>query len=158
MTSTAPRATIWATACAGDQSTVIIGGMHASALPEEALEHADQVVVGEGETTSLTWQKGRIKDKIVYAPCLMNLDEALCRLFLAEKRPARPPMSCPPAVCPFCCSFCSTSRMFKALRQRSVESVINELRYYKEIGFRYMNFEDDNFTADKERAKESAAA
>jgi radical SAM superfamily enzyme YgiQ (UPF0313 family) len=34
-----------------------------------------------------------------------------------------------------------------------VDSVIEELKYYKKLGFKYMNFEDDNFTADKERTK-----
>ena len=29
--------------------TVVLGGLHVTALPEEALEHADAVVVGEGE-------------------------------------------------------------------------------------------------------------
>lgn len=28
---------------------VIMGGIHASAVPEEVLEHADSVVIGEGE-------------------------------------------------------------------------------------------------------------
>lgn len=44
--------------------------------------------------------------------------------------------------------------MFAPYRQRSVDNVIEEIRMYKRLGFKYMNFEDDNFTADKERAKE----
>ena len=44
--------------------------------------------------------------------------------------------------------------MFHPYRERSVDSVIEELRYYKRLGFKYINFEDDNFTANKERAKE----
>ncbi len=48
----------------------------------------------------------------------------------------------------------TTSRMFRPYRRRSVESVIEELRYYKRLGFQYMNFEDDNFTADPDYAKE----
>ncbi|MQN01835.1 MAG: hypothetical protein DUD27_03995 [Lachnospiraceae bacterium] len=31
---------------------VIMGGMHATVLPEECLEHADQVITGEGEKDS----------------------------------------------------------------------------------------------------------
>ena len=31
-------------------TTVVIGGLHATAMPEEAAEHADAVVVGEGES------------------------------------------------------------------------------------------------------------
>jgi radical SAM superfamily enzyme YgiQ (UPF0313 family) len=44
--------------------------------------------------------------------------------------------------------------MFAPYRKRSVANVLQEIRQDKEQGFRYMNFEDDNFTADKERAKE----
>lgn len=51
-------------------------------------------------------------------------------------------------------TFCTTSRMFAPYRKRSVDNVIEEIRMYKNMGFKYMNFEDDNFTADKERAKE----
>lgn len=45
--------------------TVVIGGFHALALPEEAKQHADSVVVGEGD---ISWpklvndfEKGKIK-------------------------------------------------------------------------------------------------
>src|SRR5574344_1870175 len=38
---------------------VIIGGMHASILPNEALEHADQVITGEGESVILDVIEGR---------------------------------------------------------------------------------------------------
>jgi len=44
--------------------------------------------------------------------------------------------------------------MFHPYRERSIENVINELRYYKKLGFQYVNFQDDNFTANKKRAKE----
>jgi radical SAM superfamily enzyme YgiQ (UPF0313 family) len=136
------------------KARVLIGGMHASVLPQEALEHADQVIVGEGETVILDVVEGRNTEKIVYAPCLENLDSAPFPDYsLLETR-----CDCANVLstrgCPFCCSFCTTSRMFSPYRERSVESVMDELRYYKKLGFRYMNFEDDNFTANKERAKE----
>ena len=37
---------------------VVMGGVHASALPEEAPEHADSVVVGEGEEDTLIRKNG----------------------------------------------------------------------------------------------------
>ena len=43
---------------------VIMGGTHPSALPEEALEHADQVVVGEGENIIRDLVEGRISESI----------------------------------------------------------------------------------------------
>lgn len=155
MTSNAPRAYQIADMLhAKTNARVIIGGMHATALPEEALPHADQVIVGEGETEILNVVEGRNTDKIVYAKHLENLDEAP----LPDYSLLRTRCDCANVMstrgCPFCCSFCTTSRMFKPYRERSIESVISELRYYKKLGFKYMNFEDDNFTANKERAKE----
>ena len=77
MTSTAPRAYVIADYLhKKTKARVIIGGMHASVLPEEALQHADQVIVGEGESVILDVVEGRITEKVVSAPCLQNLDDA----------------------------------------------------------------------------------
>ncbi|RKY80796.1 radical SAM protein, partial [candidate division KSB1 bacterium] len=60
--------------------------------------------------------------------------------------------------CPFNCSFCSVTGMFgKKYRFRSTENIIEELRNYnhnKNVIFFY----DDNFTANRERAKELCKA
>jgi radical SAM superfamily enzyme YgiQ (UPF0313 family) len=55
--------------------------------------------------------------------------------------------------CPFHCSFCSVTGMFgKAYRFRSTENVIEELyRYNRKNNFIF--FYDDNFTANRRRAK-----
>jgi radical SAM superfamily enzyme YgiQ (UPF0313 family) len=56
--------------------------------------------------------------------------------------------------CPFDCSFCSVTGMFgKKLRLRSVESVLQEIRRYND-GDHFIFFCDDNFTANKRRARE----
>lgn len=49
MTALAPRAYEIADAFRAKGTTVVLGGMHPSALPEEASAHADAVVVGEAE-------------------------------------------------------------------------------------------------------------
>jgi radical SAM superfamily enzyme YgiQ (UPF0313 family) len=55
--------------------------------------------------------------------------------------------------CPFDCSFCSVTGMFgKKFRYRSVESVIGELRRYDRRDS-FVFFCDDNFTANKRRAR-----
>lgn len=155
MTSTAPRAYYLADKLRKETNArVIIGGMHASVMPEETAQHADQVIVGEGETAILDVVEGRITDKIVYAHCLKNLDEAPFPDYSLLKTRCDCANVLTTRGCPFRCSFCTTSRMFHPYRERSVDSVINELKYYKKLGFKYMNFEDDNFTANKERAKE----
>lgn len=155
MTSTAPRAysladQIHAQCCA----KVIIGGMHASELPQEALRHADQVIVGEGEDVIVDVIEGRRTESIVRAELKCHLDEVPFVDYSLLKTPCDCANVLTTRGCPYACTFCTTSRMFAPYRQRSVDSVIAEIRMYKEMGFRYMNFEDDNFTADKERAKE----
>ena len=155
MTSTAPRAYLLADKFRKEtKARVIIGGMHATVMPEEAAQHADQVIVGEAETVILDVIEGRIPEKIVHAPCLKNLDDAPFPDYSLLKTPCECANVLSTRGCPFCCSFCTTSRMFHPYRERSIDSVIEELRYYKKLGFRYMNFEDDNFTANKKRAKE----
>ncbi|MGI6590419.1 MAG: B12-binding domain-containing radical SAM protein [Eggerthellaceae bacterium] len=133
---------------------VLIGGLHASSLPEEALPHADQVIVGEGEGVILDVVEGRITDPIVNAEPICDLDTIPFPDYSILKTPCKCANIMTSRGCPFRCSFCTTSRMFAPYRKRSVENVIEEIRMCHELGFEYMNFEDDNFTADKERAKE----
>lgn len=133
---------------------VIIGGIHASSMPEEALLHADQVIVGEGEKVINDVVVGKIKDKIVYSPCVKDLDKIPFPDYSILKTPCSAANVMTSRGCPFSCSFCTTSRMFHPYRKRTPDNVIEELKIYKKQGFKYMNFEDDNFTADKERAKE----
>ena len=155
MTSNAPRAYDL-----GDQihresgARVVMGGMHASWLPDEALRHADQVIIGEGEKVILDVIEGRIRDKVVTGIPISDLDEVPYPDYSILKTPCVAANVISTRGCPYRCTFCTTSRMFSPYRQRSVDNVIEEIRMYKNMGFRYMNFEDDNFTADKERAKE----
>ena len=155
MTSNAPRAYE-----IGDlfrnrgHARVLIGGIHASSLPEEALAHADQVLVGEGENTILDVVEGRRREPIVQCEPVLDLDAVPWPDYSVLKTPCDAADIMTSRGCPFCCTFCTTTRMFHPYRKRSVDSVIAEVRRYKEMGFEYMNFEDDNFTADKERAKE----
>lgn len=133
---------------------VLIGGIHASALPEEALLHADQVITGEGESVILDVVEGRLTSPIVEAKPVCNLDTIPFPDYSILKTPCVCANIITSRGCPYRCAFCTTSRMFAPYRKRSVDSVIDEIRHYHRMGFAYMNFEDDNFTADKERAKE----
>ncbi|MGI6046306.1 MAG: B12-binding domain-containing radical SAM protein [Eggerthellaceae bacterium] len=155
MTSLAPRAYDIADFIhRNGHARVIIGGMHASSVPEEALGHADQVMVGEGENTILDVVEGRRTEKIVYCDPVTDLDAVPWPDYSVLKTPVEAADIMTTRGCPFSCSFCTTSRSFSPYRERSVESVIAEIRHYKDLGFRYINFEDDNFTANKKRAKE----
>lgn len=155
MTSNAPRAYELAGIFKREyKKRVIIGGIHASALPEEALRYADQVIVGEAETVIVDLVEGNIKEKIIYAPPVEDLDRIPFPDYSVLKTPCQVANLMTSRGCPFSCIFCTTSRMFYPYRYRSPDNVIEELEMYKQMGFEYVNFEDDNFTANRKRAKE----
>ena len=77
MTSNAPRGYELADIIhKHSNARVIMGGMHPTWLPEEALQHADQVIVGEGEKVILDVVEGRLNTRIVQGISLTNVDEA----------------------------------------------------------------------------------
>lgn len=56
--------------------------------------------------------------------------------------------------CPYSCAFCDKSVHGNSFRPRSVESVLNEIRWlYDEYGVRQIDILDDNFTFDIQRAE-----
>jgi radical SAM superfamily enzyme YgiQ (UPF0313 family) len=60
--------------------------------------------------------------------------------------------------CPFDCSFCSVTGMFgKKFRYRSIPSILEEVRQYNSRDH-FIFFCDDNFTANKRRARELVEA
>ncbi|MCJ7565327.1 MAG: B12-binding domain-containing radical SAM protein [Candidatus Aminicenantes bacterium] len=182
ITSTAPRAYAIADRAREAGIPVIMGGPHVTYLAEEALEHADFVIRGEGERPLMAfidaWERGGGYDDIpnlsyqkdgqtVHNP-LLPFSGELDRIpfpdlsLLKPDRPRRTKMSSIPVLtsrgCPFDCSFCSVTGMFgKKYRFRSTENIIEELRQYDRRG-NVIFFYDDNFTANRERAKALCAA
>jgi radical SAM superfamily enzyme YgiQ (UPF0313 family) len=158
MTSTAPRAFAIADYFRGKGKRVVIGGMHATVAPEETLAHCDTVVTGEAESVIVDVMEGLTKDRIVRAPHTDDLDTVVFPDYSLLKTPCREANIMTTRGCHYSCSFCSTSRMFMPYRERSVDSVINELAYYRKHGFKFVNFQDDNFTGNRKRAKQLLAA
>ena len=134
---------------------VIIGGNHASALPQEALEHADQVVVGEGEYVVRDVFEGRINDKIVYGPRVNINDVPPMDLTLLQGykfKNGKINMRHAPLMasrgCPFDCVFCSVTRMFGGkYRIKDPDLIMEEVMIRYREGFRHGFFYDDNFAA-----------
>ncbi len=76
MTSNAPRAYELADRIHREsRARVIIGGIHATYMPEEAAKHADHVITGEGEKVILDVVEGNRPEKIVPGIPVLNLDE-----------------------------------------------------------------------------------
>jgi anaerobic magnesium-protoporphyrin IX monomethyl ester cyclase len=132
---------------------VIIGGVHASLLPEEALVFARQVVVGEAEGVIVDIAEGRRKEPIVQGAPVQVLDDLPFPDFSLIKGFNLSPLIMPVSTsrgCPFDCSFCSVTKMFgRQYRFRSAENVIDELNTRKAKSFFFC---DDNFAAHPKRS------
>ncbi len=132
---------------------VIMGGVHASLLPQEALQYARQVVVGEAEEVIGGIVDGSIKDPIVQGRPVQNLDRLPFPDFSLMKGYAQKSFIMPVSTsrgCPYDCTFCSVTKMFgRAYRFRSAESVIDELALRKSS--KRLFFIDDNFAANPQR-------
>jgi radical SAM superfamily enzyme YgiQ (UPF0313 family) len=171
-TSTAPTAYKIASLLKERKIPVVIGGVHATFRPEEALTYAPYCVRGEGEETILELVDALNNRK--------NLSEIAGLSYIEDGQfhhnPQRPllcdldtipfpdlsiikgveKMKITPIVtsrgCPFACSFCSVTPMFgRRYRMRSIESILDEISFRRP---RSIFFYDDNFTAKPERTKE----
>jgi radical SAM superfamily enzyme YgiQ (UPF0313 family) len=133
---------------------VIIGGVHASLLPQEALRFARQVVVGEAEEVIADMVEGRTSVPIVQGRPVKDLDRLPFPDFSLVKGLKERSLISPISTsrgCPFDCSFCSVTKIFgRQYRFRSAENVVAELVNKKD---KQIFFCDDNFTANPVRSR-----
>ncbi len=157
-------------------ATVVLGGVHPTVMPEEALNYADIVVCGEGERVLLDIVKGEIKKGIVKvndiikdldsipspARHLMNME---FYLYTKDRLPGTHLYFVPPKTrcasiltirgCPHSCIFCHNSWKGLPVRfdspQRVIEEIISLIENYK---IEALFFMDDNLFASKRRLRE----
>ncbi len=136
------------------RNKVIIGGVHASLLPQEASQFARQVVIGEAEDLIVDVVEGKIKDPIVNGKAVKNLDSLPYPDFSLIKGYRLPSVITPVSTsrgCPFDCSFCSVTKVFgREYRFRSAQNVMSELLSRNTKSFFFC---DDNFTANPARTR-----
>src|SRR5690554_6829438 len=147
MTAFAPRAYRLADQFRAKGIPVVLGGMHTSALPDEALAHADAVVIGEAEKIwpQVVADAERGELKTVYrAGNYFDLKELpLPRrdLWRAEDYVVSQTVQITRG-CPLSCSFCAVSGFFgRTYRFRPVADVIKEV---KGLPGKVVAFVDDN--------------
>ena len=160
--------------------SVVAGGAHATLLPEEMarMPNIDFVITGEGETTFSELIDAKKDNGALSIPGMMYKrgDDVLDG---GPRDPIEDIDSIPfpdrknlinrdqyssygfgiivtSRGCPYRCTYCAAKKMWPgAVRFRSVENVISEIKYVKEkFGTTYFNIRDDTFTFDKKRALE----
>lgn len=145
---------------------VAMGGLHVSVQPDEALEHADFVLVGEAEET---WPR------LIEAIAADNADSVNQRLWKSSDFPAVDIRKLPiprydllagraynrftvqtSRGCPWRCDFCaSTVMLTKSYRKRPVEHVRRDIEALKRFRKRpFVELADDNTFVDKDWGKE----
>ncbi len=137
---------------------VVMGGIHVSSLPEEALEHVDSVVVGEAEPVwaklLLDIEKGELKS-IYRSESLVDMRgmPIPCRNLLNRKMYVTGFNTIQATRgCPFNCEYCAVTAFFgRKYRTRPITEVIDEIRGFDTKDFVFV---DDNITGQKSFAKE----
>jgi radical SAM superfamily enzyme YgiQ (UPF0313 family) len=133
--------------------SVVLGGIHVTALPEEAASHADAVVVGEAESV---W--GSVLRDVVnaslrprYLAERLPLDDLPHPAYgqLAGKYRFRSVFTA--RGCPYGCTFCTVRRFFgDTVRYRPIGQVVEEVAGFREK--LYINGDDNIWGGDPARS------
>ncbi|KAF0199400.1 MAG: radical SAM protein [Bacteroidetes bacterium] len=129
-TANAPRAYEIAGVYRTKGIPTVIGGIHASMIPEEAVKYVDAVVVGEAETSwpQLLKDFGDGKLKSVYNGGIADIRTIPHVRRDIFKYPYVYDLIQTSRGCPMGCDFCSVTQMCgKSYREREVDEILDEL-------------------------------
>jgi radical SAM superfamily enzyme YgiQ (UPF0313 family) len=155
-TSVANRAYEIAALYRNNKIPVIMGGIHASMVPEEALEYVDSVVIGEAESIWTTVMNDFLNNKLQkkYEGVHLDLENTVIpdrqlysnKYLFGTLQTSR--------GCPMDCHFCSVSAFNgRKYRQRPYEEVLDELEQMPQS---MIFFVDDNILGYGKKAEERA--
>lgn len=160
----------------------VVGGVHVTALPDEAAgeDSFDVVVLGEGDTVI----PELLAKPAAEVPGIMYRDKVSGKRVVTPKRPLIQDLNALPYPawslfdvkkyghsrlssrknpvglvetsrgCAFQCNFCSKLVFGSVHRVKEPKRVVDEIEYTLGCGFRELHFSDDSFTQEIERAKD----
>jgi radical SAM superfamily enzyme YgiQ (UPF0313 family) len=135
---------------------VVLSGIHASALPNEAIQHADSILIGRGELNWLNLLEDFKKNKLkkIYPPENYNKS----KIKIPPTKIKLPGFTITGAIeatrgCPFECTFCPETNTPGGNKyyKRPIKEVINEI---KNIPQKTIIFYDNSLTIDPNYTKE----
>lgn len=135
---------------------VIMGGFHPTMLPEECLNYADAVIIGEAEDT---WPRviEELKNQTLQRKYFSKNDADLSAITYDDsayqgKKYNNIGMVQFSRGCKFSCEFCSIHAFYgDIIRCKDLQKIVTEIRQHKE---RILFFVDDNLFANEEKARE----
>ena len=153
---------------------VVLGGIHASIMPEQTLKDSscDHVITGEAEFAFRDLVLGEIRSPIFNAGIIKELDELPMparhlfngrdvvdfteihgRTYDRSRRGAT--TICTSRGCPYNCAFCCKNPFTKTVRLHSPRRVVEEFKQVvKDYGIAHFRIVDDMFTVNRERVEE----
>ncbi len=161
--------------CRANGFKVILGGVHVSVLPKEALEHGDYVVKGEGENALIKILGGKAKEGIVTGEIIKDLDSLPkidrdminVRYYQAgkDRNPGSHVHFVQPNTklnsmfstrgCPYNCIYCHNSWRGLPVRMNSAQHIIDEMKELKEkYKTQAIFFMDDDLLFNRKRVYE----
>jgi radical SAM superfamily enzyme YgiQ (UPF0313 family) len=133
---------------------VIMGGIHVTVCPEEAMQHADAVVTGEAE---LIWpevcadlQAGELKARYEGSPTPPSKMVPVDYRFFGKRRYLTPASLFATRGCNRRCTFCVSSRLMGPYRSKPLDVLEREIDQLGELHpSSFLQFTDDNLLVNK---------
>lgn len=146
----------------------IIGGVHSTLLSEQIINNydfVDFIVKGEGETgllyilNNIAPTKYLDLDRIVECDPIKNLDDIpfptnALKFFKTHWNYCDQIPIISSRGCTDCCSFCSTTKIWRGYRSRSAVNIFTEMMEWIKLGYHKFKFQDDACTANLDMWKD----
>ncbi len=134
---------------------VILGGIHVTVCPEEAMRHADAIVTGEAETLWPTVCEdllaGTLKAHYAGTPTPSRQMMPVDYRFFANRPYQTPASLFATRGCPHRCVFCVSSRYMGQFRTKPLDVLEREIdQLHALYPSAFLQFTDDNLLADRD--------
>jgi len=138
----------------------VMGGIHASVLPQEVKKYCDCVVIGEGENlwpeVLRDFKKGSTKE-FYHNPGQISLHQSpIPRYDLVDVKAYNLIPTQTTRGCPHDCSFCTVTKVYgPGFRTKKIEQVISEVEAIQKVSKnRRIVFNDDNMFVNRKKSYE----